>query len=184
MPTTTGALEKDNLKIKNINDIIVNSYENILFSYKVFDLGKYFYFQDLKIGHGKYKIVYFGLNKKNKSPIIVKIDNISKFRSLQDEFKIIKLIENPKFFPKAIDCFTNNKSNYLIEYMLGPTLEKFVNLIGVNNLTKNTIYRIGIDLLYNIRLLHSFGFLHQDLKLDNIVQLWEPVIIIYIFPRI
>ncbi len=176
MPTTTGALEQDNLKIENINDIIVNSYENILFSYKVFDLGKYFYFEDLQIGQGKYKIVYFGLNKRNKSPIIVKIDNISKFRSLQDEFKIIKIIENPIFFPKAIDCFTNNKSNYIIEYMLGPTLEKFVNIIGVNNLTKNTIYRIGIDLLYNIRHLHSFGFLHLDLKLDNIVQLWEPVI--------
>jgi len=98
----------------------------------------------LQIGHGKYKIIHFDLNKKNKFTIIVKIN---KFQVLL----ACKMNPNNEvnwksiLFPKVLVCFTYNKSNYLIEYMLGPILVKFVKLIGINNLTKNTknIIRIG-----------------------------------------
>ena len=60
---------------------------------------------------------------------------------------------------------------------MGPDLYKPINLVGMNNLTKNTIYRNGNDLLYNIKMLHNKGYLHWDLKLDHIVSLLEPIII-------
>ena len=86
----------------------------------------------------------------------------------------MKKIENDFFFPKILDFFKFNNNNYLVEQMMGPDLYKLVNFVGINNLNKNTIYRIGIDLLYNIKMLHKKGYLHMDLKLDNIVSLLEP----------
>ena len=61
--------------------------------------------------------------------------------------------------------------------MMGPSLEKYINLVGINHLSKNTIYMIFLEYLYNIKELHKKGFFHLDLKLDNITALYEPIII-------
>ena len=87
----------------------------------------------------------------------------------------MKAISDELFFPKIIDCFILKNQKFLIEKILGPYLYKFVNFIGLNYLTKKTIYRISIDLLYNIKNLHQKGFLHIDLELDNIASLFEPI---------
>ena len=150
---------------------------NINNKYNIKDLNQYLIFVNLVIGSGTYKDVYFGINKEKNLPVIIKYFKGAdqRIEEFDDEINIIKDIQNKYLVPKIIDQSKYNGKNYLIENMFGPDLKKFVKFVGVNNLSKSTIYKIGIDLFYNLKILHGKGYLHRDLKKDNIVSLCSPI---------
>ena len=161
----------------NISEFKNNIIDKINNKYNIEDLNEYLLFKNLIIGSGKYKEVYFGIIKENNLPVVIKYfkGEYKRFEEFYDEINIIKDIQNKYLFPKIIDYFEYNGKNYLIENMFGPDLKKFVKFVGINNVSKLTIYKIGIDLFINLKLLHAKGYLHRDLKKDNIVSLYTPI---------
>lgn len=51
----------------------------------------------------------------------------------------------------------------------GPNLRKLLNQAPGRRFSKTTIYKIIISLVERLRTLHEIGYVHNDLKLDNIV---------------
>lgn len=162
---------------QNLSECISGILGKINNKYNIVNLNEYLIFINLVIGSGKYKDVYFGINKEKNLPVIIKYFKGAdkRIEEFEAEINIIKDIQNKYLFPKIIDNFKFNGKNYLIENMFGPDLKKFVKFVGVNNLSKSTIYKIGIDLFYNLKILHGKGYLHRDLKKDNIVSLCAPI---------
>ena len=134
--------------------------DNINNKYNIMELNEYLVFVNLVIGSGKYKVVYFGIKKENNIQVIFKYFKGAdkRIEEFNDEINIIKDIQNKYLFPKIIDYFKYNEKNYLIENMFGPDLKKFVKFVGVNNLSKSTIYKVGIYLFFNLKILHGKGY--------------------------
>jgi len=62
----------------------------------------------------------------------------------------------------------NNVHSYIVQEKLGKTLEDY--LFERNEpFTQNCVYKIGIQLLDQIQMIHESGFTFNDLKLDNIL---------------
>lgn len=61
-----------------------------------------------------------------------------------------------------------NSAEILME-ALGPNLRKLLKQCPGNEFCKTTVYMITIQLIKRIRLLHQLGYVHNDLKLDNII---------------
>ena len=128
----------------------------------------YVCFPNLLIGEGCYGAVVFGICLADYSPVAIKVQKyIKKKDDLLIEKKILNLFPDDSPFPKVYYHEVDKEGNVMVESLLGPTLEKLFQLCCYN-LDLLSIYNIGLDLLECLQLLHDKGYVHLDLKLDNI----------------
>ena len=171
---------KENFSIIDEQSVKKNFFLQMIDNHQAIDIGSYLYFKNFLIGEGTFKNVYFGLEKISHNPCVVfelKKNKNGKNYFYKD-FTISKHLENLNFFPKAKCYFQLNENQYMISTLKGPTLDKFIYFTDKNcKISKNTAYRIGIELLYNLKLLHENGVLHLDIKGDNFILQDEPKII-------
>jgi hypothetical protein len=153
----------------------INLY-HIINKYKYIPLKNYFFFKTLVIGKGKNGTVWFGIDSNNASPIAIKSpnNNIADLTFL-NEVEIMKKLKKYRIFSFIYDSFEFNGRKFLIENLHGPSLDKIVEFCD-NKLSINTIYQIGIEILYCIKLFHEEGYLYLDLKSDNIAILLNPIL--------
>ncbi|CDW85835.1 casein kinase i isoform beta [Stylonychia lemnae] len=71
----------------------------------------------------------------------------------------------PRFLSSGIDNF---RRGYLAIEVLGPSLNKILQH-SKQRMSTQTILQLGIQLVSIIRQLHKIGFVHRDLKPDNIL---------------
>ena len=70
-------------------------------------------------------------------------------------------------FPQIKANFIFNNNNIIIQTLLGPSLDKVISFYG-SPFSLSTIYLIAIDLIKKLRSLHNLGYLHNDIKPQNI----------------
>ena len=68
-----------------------------------------------------------------------------------------------KIFPKIYD-FIRNELNYfyIIESINGPDLSKYFRFS--NNIDKYIAYRLGLEIILNLKILYYKGFIHVVIK--------------------
>ena len=167
---------KKNEKILNKNfEPIMLDYINVLTEFKINEINQYLYFTDLLIGTGTFGKVYFGLKKSTLEPIIIKkINNRTGIENyVLKEGGKMQAISKINFFPKIYDLLKESQTLYLIESIEGPDLNKFISF-SEDNIDINTIYRLGVELIINLKIIHNLGYLHVDIKADNIVCFFNP----------
>ena len=169
---------KKYINFKKNNSEIKENYLKVIKDYKIIDLNNaYFFVSDLIIGKGRYGQVNFGIKKKDFSGVAIKRQNkvtVNDY-SAGREAGILQILEKSNLFPKIYDYIKEGSYYYYIETLQGPDLLKFFSFS--NGIDVKTAYRIGIEIIINLQILHKFGFLHVDLKEDNIVSLRKPKII-------
>lgn len=160
---------------KNIRDMIVDNFYSILKNNEYYSLGKYFLFRELIIGNGKFGTVFFGIDVKNARPVAIKVSNEEKRNnSFEVEIIIMQKLAKYKLFSKVYDKIVLNKRIYLIETVQGPNLYKLRKFCG-GKFSITTIYKIGIEILNCLKLIHKIGYIYLDLKDDNAVILYQPI---------
>ena len=136
-------------------------------------INNYYFCQDLLIGEGSYGKAYFGVNKEDFCPVAVKEMPIrSGYENYyKKEASRLKKISENDLFPKMLGFYHSDSAYYIIEDWKGLNMKQFLDFYG--GIDKKTLYNIGIEIIINLKVLHEMGYLHVDLKEDNIASIPE-----------
>lgn len=166
-----GAKEKS-----NVTDIIKLNLYDILRNNKYVSLGNYFLFKDLIIGNGKFGTVFFGINIPTARAVAIKASNGEKRNSsLKTEIIMMKKLSKYKVFCKFYQKFLLDDRVFIAETLQGPSLYKLRRFCG-GKFSLLTVYRIGIEIIQSLKLIHKLGYIYLDIKDDNIALLSKPII--------
>lgn len=134
---------------------------------------RFIYFPDYIIGKGAYGTVIFGINLENNLPVAIKVQKReNNIDMLEKEKKIMEIIPKDLPFPKIYYKNINEVGNIIIESLCGPSLNKLYNFCN-NKFDIITVSNIAIDIISSLEILHNTGYLHLDIKDDNIVILLQ-----------
>ena len=75
----------------------------------------------------------------------------------------MKTLKGIKGFPSLIHYGNENKVNYLVMEMLGPSLEDLF-VICKKSFSLKTILMLAIQIIKRIEVLHSKNYIHRDIK--------------------
>lgn len=123
------------------------------------------------IGKGRYGIAYLAVNDNHERCVIKQLKKDMLYdtrKKLFYEEKILKALDSPKF-PKFISKFKDkDREGYILEYIEGKVFE---DLLAVDKyeFSKGEIYKIGLQLLELIEILHNKGIVHRDIRLPNVI---------------
>ena len=128
---------------------------------------------DQLIGKGGYSSVYVCKKKgadSNKSyaiKISEEIRNPAK-NHLLIEYKILKHLIGGIGIPKVYSYGVDNDNIYLVQQLLGNNLTQEMKK-NKNKFSKKTFINIALQMISRIEFIHTFGFIHCDIKPDNFV---------------
>ena len=143
--------------------------------YEHIPLKNYFLFKNLIIGQGKYGTVWFGIDVNKSHLVAIKSENKSENRgTIEFEIDVMNELNSAKIFSKFYDKIEIVDRIFLVETLQGPTIANLWNFCG-RKFSVKTIYKIGIELIYCLKLFHAAGFIYLDLKGDNITILLNQI---------
>ena len=128
---------------------------------------------DQLIGQGGYSSVYICKKKGSASSqtyaikISKDIKNSSK-NHLLIEYKIMKHLVGGIGIPKVYSYGKENDNIFLVQELLGNNLNQEMKK-RKNKFNKKTFINIALQMISRIEFLHSYGFIHCDIKPDNFV---------------
>ena len=136
---------------------------------------------DQLIGKGGYSSVYVckkkgaDSNKNYAIKILEEIRNPTK-NHLLIEYKILKHLIGGIGIPKLYSYGVDNDTIYLVQQLLGNNLTQEMKK-NKNKFSKKTFINIALQMISRIEFIHTFGFIHCDIKPDLIdYGLAEPYI--------
>ena len=131
-------------------------------------VGIYYMNKKKIIGEGSFARAFLGEDKFHRlNVIILKIDLNNEDSYINESF-ILPRIQGKGNFPTLYNAYSDDDSYYMVENFMGPDL-KVLHKLCEKRFNYYTIINISIDLIKNIKILHSLGFIHRDLKPDNLV---------------
>ncbi len=84
------------------------------------------------------------------------------------EIELLKVIGSHPYIIKLVDVLEDDKHFYVVlEYLDGRDLFEFMNR---NFMNEQRGKRIMYSVLRAIKYLHTFGIVHRDLKLENLMM--------------
>ena len=121
------------------------------------------------LGKGGFGEVFLANDLSNNRNVAVKIEPsyVSNPRLLY-EFKIYKLLEDIDGFPKAHYYSPYGRENRLVLDLLGKSLEQIFQYMN-QKFTLKDVLMIAIQSITRIQSFHEQGFIHRDIKPDNIL---------------
>lgn len=128
---------------------------------------------DQLIGKGGYSSVYLCKKKdadSNQSYAIKISEDIrnSQKNHLLIEYKILKHLVGGIGIPKVYSYGKENGNIFLVQQLLGNNLSQEMKN-RKNKFSKKTFVNIALQMISRIEFLHSYGFIHCDIKPDNFV---------------
>jgi phosphorylase kinase gamma subunit len=100
----------------------------------------------------------------------IKIKDTHDLKNIEDEIKILRKLSNIDYSYKYISRYIWSKiheshiAEIAIEYIDGPHLKKYIDTYDLVN-----IKEIMHQLLIGLQFIHNNGFVHRDIKLENIL---------------
>ena len=118
-----------------------------------------------KLGDGAQGCVFMLIDENNNT---FAIKNHNKIIAGLRESNILQILNHPNII-KYIDSFQHNDEYFIItEYINKGTLWELVSL-NKNGLQEYMVRNIFISLLEGVKYIHNYGYIHRDLKLENIM---------------
>lgn len=72
-------------------------------------------------------------------------------------------------FPNLVSNIESEKQSEILMGALGPNLNNLVKQCPGEKLSLQSIYKLTIQLIERLRVMHELGYIHNDIKLDNIL---------------
>ena len=92
---------------------------------------------------------------------------VSSKQVLKMEVAVLKRLQTSTHFCKFLACGRNEKVNYVVMTLLGPSLSELRKKQPSQKFSLSTMLRIGIQVVEAVRAIHNCGFLHRDVKPSN-----------------
>lgn len=122
-----------------------------------------------RLGAGSFGTVHSLHDELTGEAFVAKFEGQSEYSALYSEFEIYKTL-NTRYrsgFPAVLGFGYTAKHLYLIMERLGVSLENLQ--WKYNNFSLDTVLNIAMQLLKRIEQVHESGFLHMDIKPDNVL---------------
>ena len=132
------------------------------------DIGSYYFNHSKIIGKGHYSETHLGEDKKLKLNVAILKTELSDRENLDIEKYILQRVHGKGNFPQLYEILIDDNFEYFIESLMGPNLKALFKICN-KHFDYITIINIGIDIISNLKILHDLGFVHRDLKPDNLV---------------
>lgn len=159
----------------NITEIIKKNLYDILQKNPYLAIKKYFVLKNFILGFDQYGTVWFGINLANAEAVALKFQNNVKSKDLFNlQIKIMEKLKKHKIFAQLQDTLIFNNKVILVETLLGPDLDKLIKFCR-KKVSVFTIYKIGIELLRCLKLIHKSGYVYINLSCKNTRLLFNPV---------
>lgn len=131
---------------------------------------------DYLIGQGAFGQVYAASHQTYKKKLAVKIEwretnensNGEGFSMLLREAKILMALRNKPGYPSVKEFKSASQFHYLVMDRLGPNVNSLLKYCG-QKFSLKTSLMIFDQAVVRLQTLHETGFLHRDVKPDNLV---------------
>jgi len=134
--------------------------------------GASYYRLGRRIGHGSCGDIYIAQHCRTGAEVAIKFESARRVQSLALESVVYRLLEGGPGIAKMHWHGQAGDMNVLVLDHLGPSLENVVaarRAKGCRGLDLPRMVRIAEQVLDRLEHLHSRGFVHQDLKPDNLL---------------
>jgi casein kinase 1 len=122
-----------------------------------------------KIGSGSFGEIYLGRDLNTGGEVAVKFEQLTTRRAqVIEEAKLLKELNGEFGFPKYIWYGREGDFHIMVIELLGPSLEDLFAYCG-RKLSLKTVLLIAQQLVSRIEVLHKRGYIHRDMKPENIL---------------
>ena len=119
-----------------------------------------------KLGNGAFGDIYKVEDPKDQKIYAMKVAKMEK-KTLIYEKNYMEQLQPSPYFPKFIEFHNEEKLEYLVMEIMGPSVREVCDNITDERFTLSTALRVGIEMLRCIRAFHEKGFVHRDIKPTN-----------------
>ncbi|KIJ18793.1 hypothetical protein PAXINDRAFT_71064, partial [Paxillus involutus ATCC 200175] len=121
------------------------------------------------LGSGSYATVYKAVNVINRLTYAIKLEPCPDGTStVEQEYYILKQLEGSVSFPRAHWFGRESRFDVLVLDLLGPSLHEL--LTRRKKCSPPTVRHLGDQLLSHLQYIHSQGYIHSDIKPQNILM--------------
>eukprot|EP01084_Bolivina_argentea_P276040 470894_1 len=120
-----------------------------------------------KIGSGSFGDIYLGTNINTGEEVAIKLESVkTRHPQLAYEYKVYRILAGGVGIPNVRWFGREGDFNVMVMDILGPSLEDLFNYCG-RCFSLKTILLLAQQMLDRIESVHSFEFIHRDIKPDN-----------------
>ncbi|KID95606.1 casein kinase I isoform delta, partial [Metarhizium majus ARSEF 297] len=125
---------------------------------------------DNKIGEGGFGLVYAGTDTQSGEEVAIKMMHATdELNILQSEAEIYATLSGGTGIPRVMWYGDEGDYYVMVHEMLGPSLEDLFNYCD-RSFSLKTVLLIADQILARIKHIHDGGFLHRDVKPDNLLM--------------
>jgi len=122
-----------------------------------------------EIGSGAFGKIYSGYNVQTGEPVAIKLEKTGvEYPQLRYEARIYATLQNHMRVPRMHYFGIEQQYSVMVMDQLGESMEDRKTRRG--DFSLNEVHQVAVQTLDLLKALHSFGFIHRDIKPDNLLN--------------
>jgi serine/threonine protein kinase len=131
-----------------------------------FEIGGYSLLR--RLGSGGYGEIYAAQRANDPTIYAIKTETVETQQKAMDlEISVLKMLPNASCFTRVISHGSTAAIKFFVMPLYGPSLASLLNLVPAKHFSLQTAFYAAKQMLQILKLLHSYGFAHCDVKPSN-----------------